>query len=58
MKFQKGVKCDDCGKIYKNLKIHKAKFVCWKCWTKDVIIIGWWKKQNKSKNEENETKNN
>ncbi len=49
MKFKERIKCDKCGKTYKNLKIRKGKFICWLCWSKEVVIIGWWKTQDKSK---------
>lgn len=42
MKFKEWIKCDKCKTPHKNLKKYGGEFVCWKCWVKNAIIIGWW----------------
>lgn len=35
MKFKnKKEKCDECSELYRNLKIYKGRFICYKCWRK------------------------
>lgn len=39
MKFKEWVNCDKCEKPCKNIRIHKGSMLCFRCWTKEVIII-------------------
>lgn len=40
MRFKNKQKCDECGKLFNNLRIYKSKsFLCWNCYCKKVMRI-------------------